>query len=314
MFDAHADILTDMYIENSKQKTLRTFRKRHWDKYQRAGVAGSIFVNYTNPFTETKSVFTDIFEVAFEEIQANQDILSVCHTYEEYQKASAEKKIAVFLGIEGAKFVENLEELQYWYNRGVRHISLTWNEANQYGGGAKSENVGLTKKGVAFVKEIQRLGMILDLAHTNEQTFYEILEQSKGAVIISHTGCKSVCNHPRNVTDEQLKAVKARGGVVGIAAAAPFLSENKEDWTVQMMAKHVDHAIQQIGIEHVGLGLDVCFYLNNETTNTHIKGFEDIDLVHNLYAELEKLGYTKEQLEYLQYRNFERILKECLGA
>ncbi len=154
--------------------------------------------------------------------------------------------------------------------------------------------------------------MIIDLAHANEQTFFDILKITKKPVIVSHANCKALCDHPRNLTDEQLMAIKARNGVIGFTNVANFIAMEAENKNVKYLAKHIDYAIKLIGIDHVGLGLDICHYLGDTFKDTRVNGFEDLHLVGNLIHELEKLGYQEEEILKIKYLNFFRVLQEIL--
>ena len=106
--------------------------------------------------------------------------------------------------------------------------------------------------------------------------------------------------------------MKNKGGVLGITLVNIFLSDKQEEQTVNKMAEHIDYAVKLIGIYHVGLGLDICYYLYEGKTNTHVLNFEDIDRIDNLYSCLKDLGYTQDEIDKISYKNFMRIVKEIL--
>lgn len=309
LFDAHGDILTDMY-EQMKKGNKDSFAKRHLDYYRQAGITHSIFVNWTNPKTENPTEFKEIFENAFEELQRNDDIFNVCLDYEDLTTPS--DKIGVLIGMEGIMQLEDINHLRELYKKGVRHASLTWNEVNKYAAGLSSETEGLTLLGKEILQEMESLGMIIDLAHTNPRTFNEVFESTTQPLIISHGNTKHLCNHIRNYTDEQLHMIKERNGVIGICAIAPFISGDKENQTVEYMAKHIDYAVKTIGIDHVGIGFDICYYLYENVKSNHVDGFMNMGEANNLFLELEKLGYTKEDIEKIKYKNFFRVCKDVL--
>jgi membrane dipeptidase len=222
------------------------------------------------------------------------------------------KKIGVLLGMEGLSQLKDVNELRHLYDLGFRHASLTWNEVNRYAGGLSSDIDGLTLLGKSLLKEMESLGMIIDLAHANAITFRDILTHTSGPIIISHGNTKVLCNHIRNYTDEQLLQVKDRGGVVGICGIGSFIAEDKEHRTVQTMAKHIDYAVKLLGIDHVGIGFDVCYYLGDSSPNNGVKGFETIADAGNLFEELRKLGYNEEEIHKIKYANFARIVHQIL--
>jgi membrane dipeptidase len=106
--------------------------------------------------------------------------------------------------------------------------------------------------------------------------------------------------------------LKERDGVIGICGIGPFIAEKQKDWTVHNMAKHIDYAVKLIGIDHVGLGFDVCYYLSNEVSDNKVEGFKHIDDAPNLFTELSKMGYTNKDLHKIKYDNFARVIKKIL--
>ncbi len=311
IFDAHADILTDLYQQAIKGNK-HSFQKRHLEEYKRGNITHSIFVNWTDPKTDNKHLFDDIFDYALTVLDSNQDIFHIVRNYNDMQLAADGEKIGVIVGMEGIMQLRDVNHLRELYRRGVRHASLTWNEINKYAGGLSSETHGLTLLGIEILHEMEKLGMIIDLAHSNPITFQQILDHTTGPVIISHGNTKSLCDHIRNYTDEQLQKIKERNGVIGICGITSFVSDKKKNQTVRYMAKHIDYAVKLIGIDHVGIGLDVCYYLGTTTDNNMLEGFKHIGDVTNLFIELEKMGYNEEAINKIKYKNFERIVKEVL--
>jgi membrane dipeptidase len=311
LFDAHADILTDMYQE-AKKGNINSFKKRHLEEYKRGNITHSIFVNWTNPKSDDSKLFEDIFDYAFTELNSNDDIFKIIKSALDIDLSPNDDKIGVIVGMEGIMQLRDVNHLRELYKRGVRHASLTWNEVNKYAGGLSSESHGLTLLGIEIVQEMERLGMIIDLAHSNALTFQQIIEHTSGPIIISHGNTKHLCDHIRNYTDEQLLKIEERDGVIGICGIPSFVSDISELQTVQYMAKHIDYAINLIGIDHVGIGLDVCYYLSDNEDKNMLDGFNTIGDVTNLLTELRKMGYNDTELEKIQYKNFIRVAKKVL--
>jgi membrane dipeptidase len=310
LFDAHADILTDIY-EQRKKGLANPFTVRHLNAYRQAGITHSIFVNWTDPKTTNPNEFIEIFDVAFKELKAHPEIFSIATNYEQLVQPKKDK-ITVLVGMEGIMQLKDVHHLEELYEKGVRHASLTWNEVNKYAAGLSSEDEGLTLLGKEILEKMEELGMIIDLAHSNPRTFNEIFQHTTQPLIISHGNTKALCNHIRNYTDEQLQMIQERNGVIGICGIAPFISDKPENQTISYMAKHIDYAVKRIGIDHVGIGFDVCYYLSNEVDSNRVEGFEHISDANNLFVELEKLGYTKEDIEKIKYKNFFRVCQEVL--
>lgn len=312
IIDAHGDILTDMY-DQMKKGNKNSFRERHLSMYKEAGITHSIFVNWTNPKTDNPNLFKDIFTNAFIELEDNNDIFYICKNTEDMKESLKQNKIGVIIGIEGIMQLKDANHLQDLYHKGVRHATLTWNEVNKYAAGLNSETEGLTLLGKEILDTMQELGMIIDLAHLNPRSFSEVIEYVKGPVIISHGNTKHICNHIRNYTDEQLKMIKDKNGVIGICGIAPFISSDKDKQTVQTMVKHIDHAVKTIGIDHVGLGFDFCYYLYDGVESNRVEGLQSMSDVANIFTELRKLGYNEKEINKIKYKNFYRVIETILG-
>lgn len=312
IFDAHGDILTDMYQQNLKGNK-NSFKSRHLESYKKGRVTHSIFVNYTDPYTEDSKLFSKIFENAFIELQNNSDIFKICLNYNDMLLSSNENKIGVIVGMEGIAQLKGVNHLRELYSKGVRHASLTWNEENIYASGLDNKNTkSLTKKGIEILGEMEKLGMLIDLAHLNELSFFDVVKNTTSPLIISHGNTKAICNHRRNYTDDQLIAIKKSNGVIGICGIRSFIAKDNENQTVKYLVKHIDHAVKTIGIDHVGLGFDFCYYLYDNVKDNHVSGLLSIADVPNIFIELKKIGYSEEAIEKIKHLNFERVIKEIL--
>ena len=310
IFDAHGDILTDMY---QQKHNLDSFKKRHLELYKKGGVTHSIFVNYTDPYIDDENLFSNIFENGFIELKKNNDIFKVCLTYYDMLESLSEDKIGVIIGMEGIAQLKGIKHLRELYDKGVRHASLTWNEENVYASGLDNLNTeGLKEKGIEILKEMESLGMLIDLAHLNEKSFFDVVNNTTTPLIISHGNTKEICNHKRNYTDEQLLAIKESNGVIGICGIRSFISSEEDNQTIEYLVKHIDHAVKTIGIDHVGLGFDFCYYLYEGATGNRVKGLQTIADVPNIFIELKNLGYSLEDIEKIKHLNFERVIKEIL--
>src|SRR5690554_1009011 len=311
LFDAHADILIDIY-ESLKKGIKDPFTKRHLKAYQQSGISHSIFVNWTDPDHKTSKDFDDCFDVAINYIKAKEDIFKICYQYDDILNAYHSKKFGVILGVEGLKYLKDETDLKRLYEMGIRHASLTWNEVNDYATGLSSKQGGLTNKGRTVIQMMEELGMVIDLSHANEQTFKDVYEMVKGPIVVTHGNAKALCDHQRNYSDEQLEMIKAKNGVIGVCAVASFISDDPSKQTVQYLAQHIDYIVKTIGIDYVGIGLDVCYYLYKEGRQTNVEGLQTIKDTPNLLKELQKMGYSNDAIEKIAYKNFNRVLKQVL--
>ena len=153
---------------------------------------------------------------------------------------------------------------------------------------------------------------MIDLAHSNPRTFQDSLEHTKGPIIISHGNTKSLCNHIRNYTDDQIRQVANRGGVIGICGIKSFIGDTPETQTVNRMVDHIEHVIKIAGIESVGLGLDVCYYLRDINGTNGVSGFETIADTVNIVAELKRRGYSENEIQMILFDNFVRVIKNIM--
>ena len=303
---------------------MKNFKSCHLEKYKKGGVDGGIFVIWLDPPNDKdpqKRAF-EIIENMSLEITNNQDIFKIIRKYRDIQEAVDTNRFAVLIGSEGLSYIgENVDLLNALYMFGVRHATLTWNEQNDLATGVKGDpNRGLTKYGVEAVKRLEQLGMIVDVSHANEKSFWDICEATTRPIIASHSNCRALCSAPRNLTDAQLKAIAEKGGVVGLNAFSDFVSDTKEERDIEHLANHMDHMVEVMGIDHVGFGFDFDDYLAGDTMkffaeeeSANTIGFENITKVPKLIEILENRGYSKEDMEKIKSKNFLRIIKEIVG-
>ena len=162
--------------------------------------------------------------------------------------------------------------------------------------------------------------MIIDVSHTNEKTFWDICKIATKPIIASHSNCRSLCDVARNLTDEQLREIGNRNGVVGLNSYEEFVSYDVNNQTVEHLVDHIDHMVDVMGIDHIGLGFDFAEYLNADTLQHYtsssytygVRGLEDTTKAKNIIYELEKRGFSKEDIEKIAYKNFYRVIKEII--
>jgi len=181
---------------------------------------------------------------------------AVVRTARELGAALGAGKTALVLGLEGcAPLGYDPEMLEVFVRLGARLIGFTWNERNPFASGAKQpDGEGLTPLGRALVRTGDRLGVVFDVSHLNERTFWDVLETSTRPVVASHSNCRALFNHARNITDEQIKAIAARGGVISLMIQSFVLSPAIAG--LDDFLRHVSHAVELVGVDHVGFGYD----------------------------------------------------------
>lgn len=319
VIDMHCDTIGEIYALRQKGKTIHLSENElHVDmKKLKAGdymaQCFAMFVPYTveNPL-ETCLEMIDCF---YEELNANKDSLALATTYEDVIKNKQDGKISAILTVEEGEVTKgDLRYLRILYRLGVRMITLTWNYENGIGypNFTMSEKPdfhtpnttdGLTPAGIALVQEMNRLGMIIDVSHLSDAGFYDVLKYTTGPFVASHSNSRSVCPHVRNMTDDMIKALAARGGVIGINYCADFLNEEAGFSYVYDMVKHIEHIISVGGIDCVALGSD----FDGIPSCLEMK---DASMLSCLYDALGKKGFNQEAIEKIFYKNFLRVFKE----
>ncbi|NUQ92932.1 MAG: membrane dipeptidase [Gemmatimonadaceae bacterium] len=230
------------------------------------------------------------------------------------RRAKASGKVAVFIGVEGGHSIENsLDKLRDIYRRGARYMTLTWNNGNDWAGSSMGQGNtsrgGLTPFGRDVVREMNRLGMLVDLSHVSDSTFFDALEVSTAPVIASHSSARAINDHPRNLSDEQLRAVARNGGVVNVNFFSRFLdpafAEGRET-PLSVLIDHIDHIAKVAGVDHVGLGSDF------DGVSALPAGMEDITRLPRIAQALLDRGYSDEDVRKILGGNMLRVMDQVL--
>lgn len=182
-------------------------------------------------------------------------------------------RLYAMLSIEGMCGIrDNVEsKLDWLYEQGVRLASLCWNEQNELACGVRgSHDHGLTALGIRVVQHMEKLGMRIDVSHADEQTFWDIVDHTSGILVASHSNASALCSNPRNLTQDQIKVIAERNGVIGVVAAAPFVHFKKTKQDLEHYLKQVQWITKTAGIEHVGYGFDFMEYYDG--TDDAVKG------------------------------------------
>lgn len=228
---------------------------------------------------------------------------------EELEQLKTSSQIGCLLAIEGGDCLEgNLFILYLLYRLGVRSLGLTWNYRNQLGDGVEERHSqgGLTRFGRQVVEEMNRLGMLIDVAHLSERGFFDVLTISRFPIIVSHANCQALCNHPRNLNDNQLRALAENGGVLGITFVPQFLGEGS--CGVEQVVEHILHACTVMGPEHVGIGSDF------DGTPAFLPGLEEAGQWKNLIHALQKKGFSGDIIQKILGENYFRVLSRVFKS
>ena len=288
IFDIHSDMLYDLYTSKCKGIENR-FNDYHVYQLNNSVIKGSIFTMYSpNDF----------------------DLLEACNIALNEIKLNKLNNFKVVLGLEGLRNLKCVEDIDKLYDLGFRHAMLTWNEENKYATGAKADpNKGITEEGKRLLLRMQEKGMIIDLAHLNEKSFFEALEIVNQNIIYSHGNCKSLCEHVRNVTDKQMKALKKVDGLLGLTLANNFVDPVKENQTMDKFLEHVKHAIDIMGVDNICFGFDFMDYLD-DFPNSNLECVNNASLAYRIIEGLEKIGLSNDDIEKICYLNFYNRYKD----
>jgi len=232
----------------------------------------------------------------------------------EVERIAKTGKRVIMIGIEnGFAIGKDLSNVERFYNLGARYITLSHNGHNDICdscnprkklGDKKAEHNGLSKFGEKVVAEMNRLGIIADVSHISVESFYDLINVSKAPIIASHSGCRALAEHSRNLDDEQLKALAQNGGVIQVVALGGFLKlGSPPPADVKIYVDHIDHAVKVAGIEHVGIGSDF-------DGGGGIAGFNDHSEALNVTIELVRRGYSEEDISKIWGANFLRVWRE----
>lgn len=237
---------------------------------ERHRLAGTTFVSINvgmdfNPWDQILRLL-EYYNTA---ITALQDRFIIASTIDDIAEAARHGMLAIAFDLEGSEMLAgDRGRLATAYQLGVRQIHFAYNNDNRAAGGCHGRNIGLSAYGKTLVEAVNRIGMIMDCAHSAERTSMEIMEISEKPVIFSHANPGRLANHPRNISDDQIRACARSGGVVGITGIGIFLGEAEPD--SEHMFRHIDHVVQLVGPCHAGIGLDYVY----EGANDRPLGFD----------------------------------------
>ena len=217
------------------------------------------------------------------ELEAGCTSFHLCRNKEDIDRALSAGKIAVLATIAGGRVLHGkanlnlLSSLRSLYRLGLRGLQLTGNSRNRLGDGVGQERTmgQLTGFGAQVVKEADRLGMVLDTAQLSDRGFYDLLSLTLNPVIDSHSCAAAVSPHSRNLSDDRIRAIAGRGGVVGVSFRAALVNQYKESPDVSDLLAHIDYIVELAGVEHVALGPDYCAY-NTPMDRSRIRGFGNL--------------------------------------
>ncbi|STA99393.1 dipeptidase [Clostridium baratii] len=250
--------------------------------------------------------FISMYNNFIKEVDKNKDKIQIVRNTDELKQCNNNGKIGAFLSIEEGEVLKgDVSKVLDVYEKGIRMLTLTWNYENSIGYpnvNFKYKDKGLKEKGIEIVNEMERVGIIPDCSHLSDGGFYDLSKICKKPFIATHSNARAIKNHPRNLTDDMIKILSNKGGVMGLNFCSDFVAE--DDITkVSKIAKHAKHIKNIGGIDVLSIGSD----FDGIENEVEIKDTSEMD---KLYYGLKKEGFSDDDIEKVFYKNIIRVLKE----
>ena len=252
---------------------------------------------------------TEYADLIFDKIETiveqNKQYLSIARTPADLYANKRQGRKSIMLGIENGLALDgHLDRLQHFAQRGIVYMTLCHNGDNDICDSARGNHThnGISPFGKQVVREMNRLGILVDLSHAGEKSFYDALELSSQPIVCSHSSCRALCDHPRNLTDDQMRALAAKGGVMQITMYNGFLVKDGEAIVLDAL-RHLAHAIEVMGIDHVGIGTDF-------DGDGGVRGMANSSELLNFTRLLLARGYSEQDIEKIWGGNFLRVMTQ----
>lgn len=314
--DAHCD--TAMRMINEGFKINKRSDTGHVDipRLMEGGVTVQVFACWIGKPGEFEGHYSSLakqmINALYTQFAENYNLIELVTNAEGLHKAEKAGKIAGIIGIEGGQAIEdNLYMLDVLYGLGVRLMTIVWGSTNWADASREPQkHNGLTCFGKDVIKEMNRLGMIVDVSHSSDKTTYDVLDISIHPIIASHSSSYAICPHPRNVNDDLIKAISNNGGVICVNFCPEFLDEgywkgskNKQP-SIDKVIEHIEHIIDIGGIDCVGIGSDY------DGIGSAPEGLEDVSKLPNLINKLMERGYSETEISKIMHDNFVRVFNQ----
>lgn len=334
VLDTHCD--TPMALLEGADISKR-LRKGHVDipRLIEGGVDALFFAIYTSNNLEPDAATREALQMiakTYDAIEANSSKIALAVSADEALLNREKGVISIFLGMEnGAPIQKDLSLLRLFWDMGIRYLTLTHsgnNEICDSSGTTEKRWGGVSKFGIKVIKEMERLGILVDVSHISDLAFWDVIKHSTQPIVASHSNCRALANHPRNLTDDMIKAVAKTGGVVQVNFYPLFLSDSyaKEYYQIQteyegdsqkvakalaeltppsykVVVDHIDHIVELVGVNHVGIGSD---FDGIDVTPKELNGIHKLPLITK---ELKERGYSTAEIEKILGGNFLKLLR-----
>lgn len=329
--DNHSDIPGDVLRRRKLKNEKKVLERIHVPKLIAGGVSASLatvwsdsgsFARALNLHQPTLVTLLTI-DCMKQEFDESSNVITCARTAKAIKQAKKDGKIAFLLHIEGGKPIcDDIAYIRTLYELGVRSIGLTWNPRNLIANGVgERSDCGLSDFGVEVINEANRLGMVIDVSHLSKGGFWDVLENSKDPIVASHSNARSVCDHSRNLSDEQIKALTEKGGVMGMNFYPEFV--DSEHPSLERVLDHIDYIADLVGVDYIGIGadfIDYMAYYGDPLVQSFIEGhpypqgLENTSRMYNITRGLISRGYSDQEIEKILGANFLRVYERVFGS
>ena len=244
------------------------------------------------------------------QMELNRKRMCIAYTPQEVHVLKAAGKKAIMLGVEnGYAIGKDLQNIARFQEQGVVYITLCHNGDNDICDSARGNNEwnGLSPFGKKVIHEMNRLGIMVDVSHASEKTFYDALETSRYPIIASHSSARALCNHPRNLTDDQIKAIAEKLGVVQVCLYKGFINEDAEKASLDDAIRHINHIVDLVGADFVGIGSDF-------DGDGELIGCRSANELINITVKLLEQGYKEKDIRKIWGGNLLRVMNKVQSA
>ena len=318
IIDTHVDTPTHLIRYKRNIGILNAAGQVDFPRMKAGEVDGAFFALYTPPEmkgAEATRHALEMLSATYDACEENEDMAALAFSPEEVAQNRAKGLISVLLGMENAEPVgESLSLLRTFYRLGVSYVTLTHNADNAVADSAAEGTRwgGLSPFGREMVAEMNALGMMIDLSHASDKTFWDCMEYSKAPIVATHSCCRALCGHRRNLSDEMLDALGEKGGYVGINFYPYFLADRYDEshpWRpgVTEIVDHIEHAVAFAGISHVGIGSDY-----DGIDDLYPEGMEDISKSRLVVDEMRRRGWREEDILKVCGQNLLNVWSEVI--
>ena len=310
MKDCHYDLLTYIFINRDNLERV----KEDCNKIFKSGIDGGIF----NLFYMSIEEMQEELSIQTEKINIIENLKTVKNLIK--QEALIPENIDYIIGIEGLDYLKKIEDIDILYDLGVKSVNPVWNNHNQFGTGVRpckiiNKEKGLTQLGKKLINKLIKTGIAIDVSHSDEETFWDIIEickihkNLKPKIFASHSNCKTICNVPRNLSNEQIKAIKEFNGIIGIVEIKNFCSKNYNVNIKQKYIQNINYIKHILGnVNNIALATDdMSYYKIDSEYYKNMNVFKQTEADKEITELLKINNYTEVEIEQIKNKNFEKF-------